>query len=114
MSCEPRFSGYQRALISSVKYLRLGLLLRTKAWGVGGLLCPSKIGLRGRVPTEVNKNWDESFGDRRQEIVFIGLKEEMDERSIRQQLDACLVSEEDASSDAGAVKDPFPVWFQEE
>ena len=53
-----------------------------------------------RWPTELhfrniinNKYWDEEYGDRRQEIVFIGLIDRMDEQNIRQKLDSCLVKD---------------------
>ena len=32
----------------------------------------------------MGKYWNKDFGDRRQEIVFIGLKSEMDEKNIRE------------------------------
>lgn len=51
--------------------------------------------------------WDPKYGDRRQEIVFIGLKEEMDETQIRGWLDACLITEDEPDN----VNDPFPPWF---
>ncbi len=62
---------------------------------------------------EVQKHWDEQFGDRRQEIVFIGLKDEMNERYIRQQLDDCLIT--DYLLDIQkyqTMDDPFPVWHE--
>ena len=61
----------------------------------------------------MDKYWNKDFGDRRQEIVFIGLKSEMDEKNIRERLDACLIKNylEDPNSYHKAL-DPFPVWFQ--
>jgi G3E family GTPase len=43
---------------------------------------------RADVPPNIEQNWDAACGDRRQEIVFIGV--DMDESEIRRRLDACL------------------------
>ena len=61
-------------------------------------------------------NWEEPFGDRRQEIVVIGYLKEMDETFIRQCLDACLLT--DSEMNAGesgwsAYPDPFPSWLSD-
>ncbi len=57
-------------------------------------------------------SWDGVYGDRRQEIVFIGT--DMDEALIRRRLDACLVGDADAEAMQPAawkmLKDPFPAW----
>lgn len=42
---------------------------------------------------EIEGNWHSEFGDRKNEIVFIG--QEMNEQQIKSDLDACLVNEED-------------------
>lgn len=56
--------------------------------------------------------WDPIYGDRRQEIVFIGT--DMDEAALRRRLNACLIGDEDALAlDLSAWKtlhDPFPAW----
>ncbi len=58
-------------------------------------------------------NWNPEYGDRRQEIVFIGLKGEMDETAIRKKLDACLVGDYLAAPELWEkIKDPFPQWFE--
>ena len=58
------------------------------------------------------EKWDPVYGDRRQEIVFIGTG--MDEAALRRRLDACLVGEEDALAmqldDWKTLNDPFPQW----
>jgi G3E family GTPase len=56
------------------------------------------------------QNWHPVYGDRRQEIVFIG--EHHDEAELRRRLDACLVGDSDAATaDFEAwrtLPDPFP------
>jgi G3E family GTPase len=55
--------------------------------------------------------WDATYGDRRQELVFIGI--ELDEAAMRRRLDACLLDEEEIALGHPAWKrlpDPFPVW----
>ena len=68
----------------------------------------------GQQPDQ-SPSWHPRFGDRIQEIVFIGQK--MDEAKIRNQLDACLLEERLASSDSEAWADlhnPFPDLAVEE
>ncbi|WP_044558772.1 zinc metallochaperone GTPase ZigA [Azospirillum sp. B4] len=56
-------------------------------------------------------NWDPVYGDRRQEIVFIGMG--MDQAALRHDLDACLVEGPAERLDLAAwrgLPDPFPRW----
>jgi len=56
-------------------------------------------------------NWQEPWGDRRQEIVFIGIG--MDEAALRRQLDACLLTDAEMRGGPKAwarLPDPFPRW----
>ena len=62
----------------------------------------------------MKKYWDEKFGDRRQEIVFIGIRNEMNQKIIYEQLDNCLIDKYQFGSDIYKnIKDPFPLWFQD-
>lgn len=58
----------------------------------------------------IRENWAEPFGDRRQEIVFIGVG--IDWAMLKEQLDACLIPEEECGNlaDLRSLPDPFPRW----
>ncbi len=60
----------------------------------------------------LRKNWNELYGDRRQEIVFIGAG--MDENAIKARLDACLVSGKPGMhiKEWAGLADPFPRWLR--
>ncbi len=74
---------------------------------------------RDRWPThpdmlaEVAGKWAEPWGDRRQELVFIGAG--MNESAIRAMLDAALISAQDFTPDAWTgLADPFPHWGKQQ
>ncbi|TVQ75414.1 MAG: GTP-binding protein [Chromatiaceae bacterium] len=55
--------------------------------------------------------WDEHFGDRRQELVFIGMN--MKEHELRAQLDSCLLTDTEMAGGTAMwehLEDPFPAW----
>ena len=58
----------------------------------------------------MNAHWQEPWGDRRQEIVFIGAG--IDWPALKSRLDACLVPAADATGpdDLPDYPDPFPLW----
>ncbi len=60
----------------------------------------------------INKIWAKGYGDRRQEIVFIGLKNEMNESLIKNKLDTFLIKNYSINlANTLKYKDPFPEWF---
>jgi G3E family GTPase len=92
-----------------------GRTVRTSPFGTWWAAIP-----RGRWPVNeewevfIKKNWHPAFGDRRQQLVFIGTAE-MDEATIRARLDACLCGG-DANFDPrlyAKLRDPFPLWERE-
>lgn len=97
------------------------------AWSqAGGIMHHGFAGLFWSAVAE--ENWPEQpeqraaiqskceplFGDRRQEIVFIG--QQLDEAGARQALDACLLDEHEFAAGPDHWKtfpDPFPKWIDE-
>ena len=68
----------------------------------------------GAFRTLMERHWNPVWGDRRQELVFIGIG--MDEDALRARLEACLVdAPEDAFSPEfySRMHDPFPRWGQD-
>lgn len=62
----------------------------------------------------IKEIWSEPFGDRRQEMVFIGTG--IDEATLRKQLDNCLLTEKEMQSSWKRwekLPDPFPEWSME-
>lgn len=62
----------------------------------------------------IHKQWQEPFGDMRQELVFIG--QNINEPQMRRALDDCLLSEQEllqGKSYWETLTDPFPIWEEE-
>ena len=57
--------------------------------------------------------WTKDYGDRRQEIVFIGLKDQMKQSDIIEKLNKCLVEKYLSAPELYKKQsDPFPTWFE--
>ncbi|WP_024302828.1 zinc metallochaperone GTPase ZigA [Pseudogulbenkiania sp. MAI-1] len=59
----------------------------------------------------IRERWDETFGDRQQEIVLIGMG--MDQVALTAAFDRCLLSDEELAMPFEALRtmpDPFPAW----
>ncbi len=58
---------------------------------------------------EIESGWDKTFGDRKNEIVFIG--QDMNEAQIREELDACLATDAEIATKKweGGYADTWPV-----
>ena len=91
-----------------------GALVRHEAIGYWWAAVPRKNWPQDRdLVARIDKAWHKVWGDRRQEIVFIGTPE-MDEARIRAELDACLMPlPENGPVDVSTwaeLPDPFPTW----
>lgn len=69
---------------------------------------PDKWPLQPEAQAKMRQHWVEPWGDRRQELVFIGAG--MDESAIRARLDACLIGEGFTPQEWRNLPDPFPAW----
>ena len=94
-----------------------GSLVRHEAIGYWWAAVPKKNWPEeDDLVARINKTWHRLWGDRRQEIVFIGTRE-MDKAAMIAELDACLLPlPKDGTVDTRAWKtlpDPFPEWGRE-
>jgi G3E family GTPase len=96
------------------------------AWSQAGAACRTeRVGYwwaaipKSAWPTDeaalaaIRSDWEEPYGDRRQELVLIGI--DMDELNLRQRLDSCLLTRAEMRRGTRAWRsfsDPFPVWEQ--
>ncbi len=94
-----------------------GSLVRHEAIGYWWAAVPKKNWPEeDDLVARINKTWHTLWGDRRQEIVFIGTQD-MDKARMIAELDACLLPlPEEGAVDTRAWKalpDPFPEWGRE-
>jgi G3E family GTPase len=67
------------------------------------------------VRAQIEKDWQEPFGDRRQELVFIGVG--ITRTKLRERLDAALLDDRELSAGFDGwsrLADPFPGWTMQE
>ena len=63
---------------------------------------------------QIDRDWQEPWGDRRQELVVIGVG--LDEAAMRAHLDAALLTDAEFASGPALwsnLVDPFPTWTDE-
>lgn len=94
-----------------------GALVRHEAIGYWWAAVPKKNWPEDEaLVARINKAWHKVWGDRRQEIVFIGTKD-MDKKAITAELDGCLLPIPKAgpvdTKDWAKLPDPFPPWVRD-
>ncbi|MET3503989.1 GTP-binding protein [Halalkalibacter oceani] len=63
-----------------------------------------------REEPELLQKWDQDFGDRMTELVFIGI--DMDEEAVSRSLDHCLLRVEEMTVDWTSLSDPLPAFVE--
>ncbi|MFC3801208.1 GTP-binding protein [Cohnella sp. GCM10012308] len=72
---------------------------------VAAIAKPEREALLREYP-EIARNWDATYGDRLNKIVLIGLS--LDRGRLTEELDSCLLTESEMTSDWSAFTDSFP------
>ncbi|SEF44010.1 GTP-binding protein [Bosea lathyri] len=94
------------------EYSLAGRITRTEGLGSWWAAVPKERWPRSEeFGSLMRKHWSQIWGDRRQELVFIG-GAEMDEAAIRAALDACLTGSPATGLTKSllSLEDPFPSW----
>jgi G3E family GTPase len=103
LASHPKFTGI---------YSQAGGVCRVEPAGIWWAETPTEDwNLDAVTLVELNEKWDVKTGDKRQEIVFIGMN--LDKVKITAELDRCLVSEmenELTAEDWRKIKHPFAAW----
>ncbi|NDJ33640.1 MAG: GTP-binding protein, partial [Chloroflexi bacterium] len=97
---------------NGIRWSLAGRVARVSPAGTWLAAMPQPLRPQGaQVDEYVEAHWQEPFGDRRQELVFIGI--EMPKEVMLEQLNAALLTDAElALGEAGWQRfpDPFPVW----
>lgn len=103
LASKPEFTGL---------WSQAGLSCRYEAAGVWWAATPkSEWPDDEEFVKEITKNFDGEYGDRRQEIVIIGIN--LNKEEITKRLDLCLLNDEEISKGQeywNGLIDPFPAW----
>ncbi|QEL23900.1 GTP-binding protein [Bosea sp. F3-2] len=94
------------------EYSLAGRITRTEGMGRWWAAAPKERWPRSEeFLSLMHRHWSPTWGDRRQEMVFIG-GPEMDEAAIRAELDACLTGSPTTGLTQAllGLEDPFPRW----
>ncbi len=95
-----------------VMYNQAGNLTSYKPEGYWwAAIAPEEIPDDPDIQTNLKASWHEPWGDRRQELVFIGT--DMDEKKVRKSLDLCLLTDDEYAlgpEEWVNFDDPFPDW----
>ena len=73
---------------------------------------PEELGEDPETREWAGQVWESEYGDRRQEVVFIGI--EMPQQAIEAALDGCLLTDAEMAADASewaSLDDPLPEWM---
>lgn len=98
----------------ALNWSQAGGSLRAEKAGVWWASMPFKqrIGYASFVELQedIESRWDKTFGDRQNEIVFIG--QDLEEEIVIKELEACLCNDQEikAMNEGKKLKDPFPIW----
>ena len=84
-----------------------GVSLQFQAAGqwVADMTLDEQADIFAEDPT-LKQRWHPQFGDRKSELVFIGM--DMDREEIERDLDACLLTDEEMTADWKQFVDPLP------
>ncbi len=87
-----------------------GIAVQHEAVGMWWASCPAEE-LDEEALIEMQKDWNPRWGDRRQEMVFIGIG--IDKENLISRLNSCLLNDSEMNQGVDAwlkFEDPFPRW----